>query len=185
MHRALSGARSGTKKIRVNAISAGPIKTLAARGISGLGDMLKGHAERAPLQRNVEVSRSRQHRSVSRLRREFRHHRRNHLRGLRLQHHGVLKRRRENTARPTTGISRCRNIPTFRQKLLQRAFLHTFLHAQFIVQKMVGNRPPASLSMRSMRMRFPSRSAQIRPTSRSGAVALLTVVSVFGGISRL
>src|SRR5882762_5671888 len=40
----------GRKKIRVNAISAGPIKTLAARGISGLGDMLKSHAERAPLQ---------------------------------------------------------------------------------------------------------------------------------------
>ncbi len=46
----------GRKKIRVNAISAGPIKTLAARGISGLGDMLRSHAERAPLQRNVEVS---------------------------------------------------------------------------------------------------------------------------------
>jgi len=46
----------GEKKIRVNAISAGPIKTLAARGISGLGDMLKSHAERAPLKRNVESS---------------------------------------------------------------------------------------------------------------------------------
>jgi enoyl-[acyl-carrier protein] reductase I len=46
----------GPQKIRVNAISAGPIKTLAARGISGLGDMLKGHAERAPLKRNVEAS---------------------------------------------------------------------------------------------------------------------------------
>jgi enoyl-[acyl-carrier protein] reductase I len=46
----------GRRKIRVNAISAGPIKTLAARGISGLGDMLRSHAERAPLQRNVEVS---------------------------------------------------------------------------------------------------------------------------------
>src|SRR6201981_2921410 len=46
----------GKKKIRVNAISAGPIKTLAARGISGLGDMLKSPAERAPLQRNVEVA---------------------------------------------------------------------------------------------------------------------------------
>jgi len=45
----------GRRKIRVNAISAGPIKTLAARGISGLGEMLKSHAERAPLQRNVEV----------------------------------------------------------------------------------------------------------------------------------
>src|SRR2546430_7334409 len=45
----------GKKKIRVNAISAGPIKTLAARGISGLGDMLRSHAERAPLGRNVDV----------------------------------------------------------------------------------------------------------------------------------
>jgi enoyl-[acyl-carrier protein] reductase I len=45
----------GRKNIRVNAISAGPIKTLAARGISGLGEMLKSHAERAPLQRNVDV----------------------------------------------------------------------------------------------------------------------------------
>src|SRR5256885_11037927 len=45
----------GKNKIRVNAISAGPIKTLAARGISGLSEMLKSHAERAPLQRNVDV----------------------------------------------------------------------------------------------------------------------------------
>lgn len=46
----------GKEKIRVNAISAGPIKTLAARGISGLGDMLREHAERAPLKRNVDVN---------------------------------------------------------------------------------------------------------------------------------
>lgn len=46
----------GPKKIRVNAISAGPIKTLAARGISGLGDMLKSHSERSPLKRNVDVN---------------------------------------------------------------------------------------------------------------------------------
>ena len=46
----------GRQRVRVNAISAGPIKTLAARGISGLGDMLKSHAERAPLGRNVETS---------------------------------------------------------------------------------------------------------------------------------
>ena len=44
----------GPKGIRVNAISAGPIKTLAARGISNLGDMLKAHADRAPLKRNVD-----------------------------------------------------------------------------------------------------------------------------------
>jgi len=45
----------GQRNIRVNAISAGPIKTLAARGIAGFGDMLKGHEERAPLGRRVEI----------------------------------------------------------------------------------------------------------------------------------
>jgi enoyl-[acyl-carrier protein] reductase I len=45
----------GKNRIRVNAISAGPIKTLAARGISGLGEMMKEHGERAPLKRNVDV----------------------------------------------------------------------------------------------------------------------------------
>jgi enoyl-[acyl-carrier protein] reductase I len=44
----------GPKAIRVNAISAGPIKTLAARGIANFGDMLKTQLERAPLKRNVE-----------------------------------------------------------------------------------------------------------------------------------
>jgi len=46
----------GSRNIRVNAISAGPIKTLAARGVGSLGDMLKSHAERAPLHRNVDQS---------------------------------------------------------------------------------------------------------------------------------
>ncbi|HEV2022145.1 MAG TPA: enoyl-ACP reductase [Terriglobales bacterium] len=46
----------GKRRVRVNAISAGPIKTLAARSISGFGDMLKAQAERAPLQRNVDVN---------------------------------------------------------------------------------------------------------------------------------
>ena len=44
----------GPRNIRVNAISAGPIKTLAARGVGNLSTMLKGHAEHAPLKRNVE-----------------------------------------------------------------------------------------------------------------------------------
>ncbi len=44
----------GSRNIRVNAISAGPIQTLSARGVSGLGNMLKHHVERAPLHRNVE-----------------------------------------------------------------------------------------------------------------------------------
>ena len=45
----------GKRNIRVNAISAGPINTLSARGVSNLGSMLKHHAERAPLRRNVEA----------------------------------------------------------------------------------------------------------------------------------
>ncbi len=44
----------GPANIRVNAISAGPIKTLAARGVGALGDMLKSHSDRAPLRRNVD-----------------------------------------------------------------------------------------------------------------------------------
>src|SRR5215469_18312610 len=44
----------GPKNIRVNAISAGPIKTLAARGIGDLSEMMKAHMERAPLHRNVD-----------------------------------------------------------------------------------------------------------------------------------
>jgi enoyl-[acyl-carrier protein] reductase I len=43
----------GPKSIRINAISAGPVSTLAARGIRGFTDMLKKHAERSPLRRNI------------------------------------------------------------------------------------------------------------------------------------
>ncbi len=43
----------GPKKIRVNCISAGPVNTLAARGIAGFSDMLKHYEAHAPLQRNV------------------------------------------------------------------------------------------------------------------------------------
>src|SRR4051795_9975267 len=43
----------GPKKIRVNCISAGPMNTLAARGISGFTDILKHYESRAPLKRNV------------------------------------------------------------------------------------------------------------------------------------
>ena len=46
-------ANLGPKGIRVNAVSAGPIKTLAASGISGFGKILKYVAENSPLQRNV------------------------------------------------------------------------------------------------------------------------------------
>ncbi len=43
----------GEKNIRVNAISAGPLDTLAARGIPGFIKMKQTHAERAPLRRNI------------------------------------------------------------------------------------------------------------------------------------
>jgi enoyl-[acyl-carrier protein] reductase I len=46
----------GTRGIRVNAISAGPIKTLSARGVGALGEMMKAHSDRAPLHRNVDQS---------------------------------------------------------------------------------------------------------------------------------
>jgi enoyl-[acyl-carrier protein] reductase I len=47
-------ASLGPKNIRVNAVSAGPIKTLAARGIGDFSTILDKVTERAPLHRNVE-----------------------------------------------------------------------------------------------------------------------------------
>ena len=43
----------GPKRIRVNCISAGPVNTLAARGISGFSEMLRQYETRAPLKRNL------------------------------------------------------------------------------------------------------------------------------------
>ena len=49
-------AELGPDNIRVNAISAGPIKTLAAMGISGFSTILGVYRERAPLARNIDTS---------------------------------------------------------------------------------------------------------------------------------
>jgi len=46
----------GPRNIRVNAISAGPVKTLAAAGISGFSSILNVYKDRAPLRRNIETS---------------------------------------------------------------------------------------------------------------------------------
>src|SRR5215467_6316493 len=46
----------GQKNVRVNAVSAGPIKTLASAGISGFSTILHVYKERTPLRRNVELS---------------------------------------------------------------------------------------------------------------------------------
>ncbi len=45
----------GGESIRVNALSAGPIKTLAAAGIAGFSHMLEYHRQRAPLKKNTEL----------------------------------------------------------------------------------------------------------------------------------
>ncbi|NDA10802.1 MAG: SDR family oxidoreductase, partial [Verrucomicrobia bacterium] len=45
----------GPQKIRVNAISAGPVNTLAARGISGFSAMLTHYEQHAPLKRNITL----------------------------------------------------------------------------------------------------------------------------------
>jgi enoyl-[acyl-carrier protein] reductase I len=42
----------GPSNIRVNAISAGPVKTVSARGVAGLGKMLEAMPQHAPLRRN-------------------------------------------------------------------------------------------------------------------------------------
>ena len=44
----------GPRNIRVNAISAGPVPTISARGISGFSQMTSHHREHAPLKRNIE-----------------------------------------------------------------------------------------------------------------------------------
>jgi enoyl-[acyl-carrier protein] reductase I len=49
-------AELGPQNIRVNAISAGPIKTLAASGIGGFSRILQVYREKAPLRRNVETA---------------------------------------------------------------------------------------------------------------------------------
>jgi len=53
--RYLAGS-TGPDGIRVNSISAGPIKTLAASGIKSFRKMLKKNAERAPLKRNITAA---------------------------------------------------------------------------------------------------------------------------------
>jgi enoyl-[acyl-carrier protein] reductase I len=48
-------AELGPRNIRVNAVSAGPIKTLAASGISGFTGILQTYRDRAPLRRTVDA----------------------------------------------------------------------------------------------------------------------------------
>ena len=86
----------GPKKIRVNCISAGPVNTLAARGISGFGEMLKHYETHAPLKRNVTPEELGATGRLSRLRWRRRHYRPGPLRGLRLSDHGHVGRMLES-----------------------------------------------------------------------------------------
>ncbi len=76
----------GPRGIRVNGISAGPVKTLAAAGISGFGRILKFVEENAPLRRNVTTRGYRERRGVPAERSRGRRHRRDPARRLRLQY---------------------------------------------------------------------------------------------------
>ncbi len=76
----------GTKKIRVNAISSGPIKTLAASGIGDFRYILGWTEHNAPLRRNVYDRGGRRRRRLSAVRHVARRHRRDPSRRCRLQH---------------------------------------------------------------------------------------------------
>ena len=95
-------ASLGRKNIRVNAISAGPIKTLAARGIGDFTTILDAVTERAPLHRNVEQPEVGNTALFLCQRPRQRHHRRNHLRRLRLQHHRPLNLEQRNDKKTTS-----------------------------------------------------------------------------------
>ena len=80
----------GPKNIRVNAISAGAIKTLAASGISGISTMLQAYRDRSPLRRGVEHGGSRRRRGVPAQPGLARRDRRNPDGRLRLPRHGRI-----------------------------------------------------------------------------------------------
>jgi hypothetical protein len=89
----------GPKKIRVNCISAGPMNTLAARGIAGFGDMLKHYEAHAPLEAQRAARRTRRDRRLPRQRRRGGHHRPGALRGRRLPDHGAREQQRPHPPR--------------------------------------------------------------------------------------
>ena len=91
----------GAKNIRVNAISAGPIKTLAASGIGDFRYILKWNEYNAPLRRNVIDRGGRRRRGLSAVRPVARRHRRDPPCRRRLPHrrHEASRRARHRRAR--------------------------------------------------------------------------------------
>ena len=88
----------GEKGVRVNGISAGPIKTLAASGIKDFGKILNFVKANAPLRRNVTIEDVGNVGGVPAVGPGGRHDRRDHLRRRRLQQGGRRHRRRRLTA---------------------------------------------------------------------------------------
>ena len=81
----------GPKKIRVNCISAGPVNTLAARGIGGFSEMLKHYEATIAVETKCPAGGTWRDGNFSRERRRGGHHRPGDLRGLRLPDHGDVK----------------------------------------------------------------------------------------------
>ena len=89
----------GDGGIRVNAISAGPVRTLAARGIPGFGSMADKASERAPLRRDITAGRGRRRRPLPGVAVVGQRHRRDDVRRCRVPRHGVLTGRRAGPVR--------------------------------------------------------------------------------------
>ena len=83
----------GPQKIRVNAISAGPIRTLAAAGVGGFRDMYKHFADMSPDARKCDHRRCGQLGSVPCFRSIGAHHRRSVVCGFGFQYHGCADER--------------------------------------------------------------------------------------------
>ena len=83
----------GPQGIRANAVSAGPIKTLAASGIGNFGKLLAYNAHNAPLRRNVTIDEVGNAAAFLLSDLASADHRRNHVRRRRTQHHGARQPR--------------------------------------------------------------------------------------------
>ena len=83
----------GPEGIRVNGLSAGPIKTLAAAGIGGFSKLMSRFERAAPLRRNVTIDEVGNVAAFYFSELVERDHRRDHVRRLRLQHRRHQRRR--------------------------------------------------------------------------------------------
>ncbi len=118
----------GPKKIRVNCISAGPVNTLAARGIAGFTEMLKHYEDQVTAETECVARRIGRNGSFPGQRRRGGHHRPDDLRGLRLSDHGDVN----FTVAQASGLSfrasrpkpNCSRQPTLGILLGRENFLH-------------------------------------------------------------